>query len=106
MKINGSIKFKVVEVIDWEIDEHEMAGDYSHCGPGDVARQQAAEIEEKIESDKWVKENLPIELEMEIPEEIDVDDDIESRLYEFAVQHLRDTVCKYHYYKPIEVTVE
>lgn len=56
-------KYTIVEITDWEKDDHMMTGDMCHMPEADVYRFYADEYEKKIENGNWP--NLPFTCEAE-----------------------------------------
>jgi len=83
-------KFTIVEITDWERDEHEMAGDGCHMPESEILYRLAKETEEKVENNKWP--GLPFTCETE-------DEDA-------ALEKYRMKFCDGDYIVPIGADIE
>ena len=77
------MQYIITDIIDWELDEHAIAGDSSHMSDGDIMRLKLEEYEKKIENEEWP--GLPFECEAESEEE--------------AIDKYNEQFCDGDYYK-------
>ena len=84
------MKYKLLEISDWEKDEREMLADTGHISNGDIKRRELSEYETKIEGGDWP--GLPFECEASCK-----DDAIEQYNFKF---------CRYDYYKATDADFE
>lgn len=79
------MKYKILEITDWEEDVTEEMADSGHISDGDIMRLKLEEYEEKIENGEWP--GLPFECESESEEE--------------AIDMYNEEFCAGDYYKAI-----
>lgn len=81
------MKFIITEVLDWELDEHEMAGDSSRMPDHEIDELKVDEYNRKIEEGNWP----------DLPYECDAEDE------EDAIEQYNSDCCRGDYYKATEV---
>ena len=81
------MKFIITEVLDWELDEHEMAGDSSRMPDHEIDELKVDEYNRKIEEGDWP----------DLPYECDAEDE------EDAIEQYNSDCCRGDYYKATEV---
>lgn len=79
------MKYKILEITDWEEDVTEEMADSGHISDGDIMRLKLEEYEKKIEAEEWP--GLPFECEAESEEE--------------AIYKYNEKFCAVDYYKAI-----
>lgn len=83
-------KYTVLEITDWEQDDHEMAGDSCHMSMADVYFKLAEEYKEKVDNGNWPG----------IPFTCDADDEDD------AFEKYKQEHCEYDYIVPIDADIE
>lgn len=83
-------KFTIVEILDWQQDDHEIAGDSCHMAMSDVYFQLANELKEKAEEGNWP--GLPFTCEAEDEDE--------------ALEKYREEHCSGAYVIPTSADIE
>lgn len=84
------MKMKIIEIDDWELDEHEMAGDSSRMSDHDIDELKVDEYNRKIENGEWP----------DLPFECDAEDE------EDAIEQYNNECCCGDYYKAASAVFE
>ena len=84
------MKMKIIAIEDWELDEHEIAGDSSRMPDHEIDELKVDEYNRKIENGEWP----------DLPFECDAEDE------EDAIEQYNSECCRGDYYKATEAVFE